>query len=182
MSSQEEKETTAMEVESDEVDKEQPLEDDVDVFQHQFHQLDDSVKDAKEKIADFLLLLQNSRTDDQAIKVKEQCIYRLARIYTEGRQFEEVMQLLKSNNDFFGLLPKARTAKIVRNILNIVSSIPDSLMIQVELCKNVVEWCKVEKRTFLRQRIEAKVNNHFLCSMKLLFSAHGLTMCLFQLL
>lgn len=158
MSGEEQKDVMDV-VEEEEQDKEQALEDDVDIFQHQFHQLDTSTKDAQEKIADFLLLLQNSRSDDHAIKVKEQCIYRLARIYTEGRQFEQVMALLKSNNDFFGLLPKARTAKIVRNILNIVSSIPNSLAIQVELCKDLVEWCKVEKRTFLRQRIEAKVSD-----------------------
>lgn len=82
---------------------------------------------------------------------------RLARIYTENKQFSDVMGLLKTNGEFFTLLPKARTAKIVRNILGIVASVPDSLVIQVELCKDVVEWCKQEKRTFLRQRIEAKV-------------------------
>lgn len=54
-------------------------------------------------------------------------------------------------------MPKAKTAKIVRNILNIVATVPNSLAIQVELCKDVIAWCKVEKRTFLRQRIEGKL-------------------------
>jgi 26S proteasome regulatory subunit N6 len=81
----------------------------------------------------------------------------LAKIYTENKQFSEVVLLLKNNNDFFGTIPKARTAKIVRNMLNIVASVPDSLLIQIELCQDVIAWCKVEKRTFLRQRIEAKV-------------------------
>ena len=52
---------------------------------------------------------------------------------------------------------KVSTAKIVRLILNIVDTVPDSLDIQVSLCRDVVEWCKAEKRTFLRQRIEAKL-------------------------
>ncbi len=69
------------------------------------------------------------------------------------------MALLKSNGDYFSIIPKARTAKIVRNILNIVSSVPDSLDIQVSLCKDVVSWCQAEKRTFLRQRIEAKLSS-----------------------
>lgn len=68
-----------------------------------------------------------------------------------------MMNLLKSNNDFFSTVPKAKTAKIVRNILNIVATVPNSLAIQVELCKDVIAWCKVEKRTFLRQRIEGKL-------------------------
>ena len=82
---------------------------------------------------------------------------RLSRLYTEAKLFDDVMRLLQSNSDFFGVIPKARTAKIVRNILNIVASVPDSLDIQTRLCRDVVEWCKHEKRTFLRQRIEAKL-------------------------
>lgn len=82
---------------------------------------------------------------------------RLARIYTESNQFGEVLTLLKSNGDYFATIPKAKTAKTVRNILNIVATVPNSLDIQITLCKDVVEWCKAEKRTFLRQRIEAKV-------------------------
>lgn len=83
--------------------------------------------------------------------------HRLARIYTESKQFGEVLTLLKNNGDFFATIPKAKTAKTVRNILNIVASVPDSLDIQINLCKDVIDWCKIEKRTFLRQRIEAKV-------------------------
>lgn len=128
-----------------------------DDFQEQFDSLDLSQKDSSQKLKDFLALLRNPRSDEHAIKVKEQCVYRLAKIFTENKQFAEVANILKDNNDFFGVIPKARTAKIVRNMLNIVATVPDSLSIQVDLCKDVVAWCKVEKRTFLRQRIEAKV-------------------------
>eukprot|EP00428_Durinskia_dybowskii_P066765 CAMPEP_0170383608 /NCGR_PEP_ID=MMETSP0117_2-20130122/15562_1 /TAXON_ID=400756 /ORGANISM="Durinskia baltica, Strain CSIRO CS-38" /LENGTH=439 /DNA_ID=CAMNT_0010639315 /DNA_START=41 /DNA_END=1360 /DNA_ORIENTATION=+ len=117
----------------------------------------DSSADVKDKTSEFQKLLQNSRYDEKAVKVKEQCIYRLAKLYTEGKQFAEVMALLKSNNELFSLIPKAKTAKIVRNILNIVGSIPDSLEIQISLSRDVVQWCIAEKRTFLRQRIEAKL-------------------------
>ena len=72
----------------------------------------------------------------------------------------DVLNLLKTNGDYFSIIPKARTAKIVRKILHIVASIPDSLAIQIQLCKDVNEWCKAEKRTFLRQRIEAKVSTY----------------------
>ena len=68
------------------------------------------------------------------------------------------MKLLKDNNEFLGAIPKARTAKIVRNILDIVAELPDTVDIQIVLCRDVVSWCIAEKRTFLRQRIEGKVN------------------------
>jgi 26S proteasome regulatory subunit N6 len=86
----------------------------------------------------------------------------LAKIYTEEKSFNNVLNLLKTNGDFFGLVPKAKTAKIVRTILNIVATVPDSLKIQIQLCGDVIEWCKQEKRTFLRQRIESKVYLFFI--------------------
>lgn len=75
------------------------------------------------------------------------------------------MNLLRSNSDFFSEIPKAKTAKIVRNILDIVAQVPNSEHVQITLCRDVVEWCKAEKRTFLRQRIEARVRTvlEFIC-------------------
>ncbi len=78
-------------------------------------------------------------------------------LYLQDRKFDEVLDLLKMNNELFGAIPKAKTAKIVRNILGLVGEVPQSAKIQIKLCEDVVEWCKIEKRTFLRQRIEAKV-------------------------
>lgn len=86
----------------------------------------------------------------------------IARIYSNGKQFSELMSLIKQNEEFFSAIPKAKTAKIIRNIISFVATSPDSLDIQISLCMDVVEWCKHEKRTFLRQRIEAKVNPHSL--------------------
>jgi len=117
-----------------------------------------------DRIKDYHLLLLNPRYDEQAIKIKEQSIYRLARLYTENKQFSEVMSLLKNCSELFAVIPKAKTAKIVRSILGIVSLVPDSLSIQIELCNDVIAWCVLEKRTFLRQRIEAKLSSLLLQS------------------
>lgn len=70
----------------------------------------------------------------------------------------------QSCSDLFAVIPKAKTAKIVRSILGIVSLVPDSLSIQIELCNDVIAWCVLEKRTFLRQRIEAKLSSLLLQS------------------
>lgn len=81
----------------------------------------------------------------------------------ETKNFNNLLNILKANNQFFSVIPKAKTAKIVRNILNIVDTIPiDTTIVQISLCKDIIEWCKVEKRTFLRQRIEAKLANLYL--------------------
>lgn len=67
------------------------------------------------------------------------------------------MDLLKESNSFFAIIPKAKTAKIVRTIIDIVAKVPDSVELQVELCREVVTWCNAQKRTFLRQRIESRL-------------------------
>ena len=135
---------------------------------------------SENKIDAFEKLLKCERSDDAAMKIKEQCIfwydfdllmlcficyhclfcyvYSLAKIYTENHQFDEIMKLLKTNNDYFGALPKARTAKIVRSILDISAEVPDSTTTQILLCRDVIAWCVAEKRTFLKQRIEGKVS------------------------
>jgi hypothetical protein len=51
-------------------------EDQSDEYVDSFDQLDASPLTSN-KLQDFLLLLKNERMDDQAIKIKEQCIYRL---------------------------------------------------------------------------------------------------------
>lgn len=59
---------------------------------------------------------------------------------------------------FFDNATKAKCAKVVRAVLDIVCSLaPDQLEMQAEVCQNIIKWCKAEKRTFLRQRVEAKL-------------------------
>lgn len=41
------------------------------------------------------------------------------------------MTLLKSSGSFFEALPKAKTAKVVRTIIDIVAKVPDSTALQV---------------------------------------------------
>jgi len=102
-------------------------------------------------------ILVNERSDEAAHRVKEEAIYRLARLYAQAKRFGDVMSLLKDSNTLFAVIPKAKTAKIVRTIIDIVAKVPDSVELQVELCREVVAWCNAQKRTFLRQRIESRL-------------------------
>jgi 26S proteasome regulatory subunit N6 len=111
-------------------------------------------------------LLEDPRLDEIAIKIKEKCIYRLVKIKIDSAgasgsnadaTFRGIMELLQKHDPFLGNIPKAKTAKIVRSILDIVSKVPDSLDIQVSLCRDIISWCVKERRTFLKQRIEARL-------------------------
>lgn len=134
-----------------------------DYFRKQFDDIEEFELDDEQKaIQSYQSLLQSDHSGESVYKTKELCVYKLCRLYTKSSRFDDVLGLLQNNNSFFEAIPKARTAKIVRNVIDIVATVPDSLEIQVRLCKSVIEWCKIEKRNFLRQRLEAKLSALYL--------------------
>ncbi|CEL93555.1 unnamed protein product [Vitrella brassicaformis CCMP3155] len=87
-------------------------------------------------------------------KIQEQAIYALGELYVSKRRGDEVRNLMKEIRPFFATLPKARTAKIVRTLIDNVTKIPGSEDLAILVCKDCIAWCKDEKRTFLRLRVQ----------------------------
>lgn len=56
------------------------------------------------------IVTESERTDDVALRVKEQALYSLTKLYVKERQFEQVMGLLQSANPLFAIIPKVRHA------------------------------------------------------------------------
>jgi len=46
---------------------------------------------------------------------------------------------------------------LVRVLLDAIAQVPGTTDMQLQLCTEQVEWCRAEKRTFLRQRIEIRL-------------------------
>jgi len=94
-----------------------------------------------------------------AVTIKEGAIYALTRALCSIQEYEQVVQLITGDFQvFLDTITKAKCAKLVRQVLDIVCSLaPDELKMQEEICINIVDWTKNEKRTFLRQRVEAKL-------------------------
>jgi len=105
----------------------------------------------------FLSIINTERESDEVSRLKEGAIYKLGALYARGREPEQLRVLLQSIRPFFATVPKAKTAKIVRSLIDLVSQIPDTLAFQIELCRDSIEWCRAEKRSFLRQRIESRL-------------------------
>lgn len=108
------------------------------------------------------LVLDNDALDVESSKVKEQAIQSLCDLYVKKQDAQSLKDLLTKLRGFFASIPKAKTAKIVRGIIDTIAKIPGSTQLQVEVCKEQVEWAKTEKRTFLRQRIELRLASLYL--------------------
>lgn len=112
--------------------------------------------------ADQIPVLQQLLSDMQyygpkATSLKERAIYDLTRAYCNTQQYKAVIPLLQETH-FFSQVTKAKCARVVRAVLDMVClEAPRQLEMQADICKNIIEWCRREKRTFLRQRVEAKL-------------------------
>ena len=119
---------------------------------------DAAAKPAPEKIIVLSKLLQDKdHMGPKAVSLKERTIYDLARAYCETKEYPRVVVLLKET-PLLEEVTKAKCAKIVRAVLDTVCDLaPDQLEMQADICRNIIEWTRREKRTFLRQRVEAKL-------------------------
>ncbi|KAF8822463.1 PCI domain-containing protein [Cardiosporidium cionae] len=96
-------------------------------------------------------------TVEESLRVLEQTIYALALLHVQLEQPLAIQRLLFDCDAFFSILPKARTAKIVRTLIDMVALVPNSQEVQEDLCKQCISWCRLEKRTFLRLRVETRL-------------------------
>jgi len=90
-------------------------------------------------------------------KAREDAALTLADLYAAKGSTAKLTQLLEDLKPLFAAVPKAKTAKIVRAIIDAVARIPGTTELQLKLCREQAEWAREEKRTFLRQRIEARL-------------------------
>ena len=95
---------------------------------------------------------------DEDLRVKELAVTRLCALYVAAADMASLRALLAFLRPFFALIPKARTAKIVRSVIEALGRVPGSTEVLVAVCTETVEWCKAEKRSFLRLRVQLKLS------------------------
>ncbi|RVW27456.1 26S proteasome non-ATPase regulatory subunit 11-like [Vitis vinifera] len=110
-----------------------------------------------EAISILYRVIDNPSSSSESLRIKEQAITNLSDLLRQESRAEELRSLLTQLRPFFSLIPKAKTAKIVRGIIDAVAKIPNTSDLQISLCKEMVAWTRAEKRTFLRQRVEARL-------------------------
>jgi len=98
-----------------------------------------------------------SGADEEGIRNKEQAILELGQLLAETKQAEELAGLIKFSRPFLGSVSKAKAAKMVRQLVDKFLDMEAGTGKEVDLCKECIDWAKDEKRTFLRQALEARL-------------------------
>lgn len=134
----------------------------------QFHEYKNE-KNFSQQYNKFLQLIVSETNDhpmekeqqEDPYKVKEAAIYYLASLCVRQESLSTterlVKKMLEDIRPFFIALPKARTAKIVRNFIDVIADAQNTLEIQEQLCLETIQWCIDEKRMFLRHRVQVRL-------------------------
>lgn len=105
--------------------------------------------------------LSKIEDDEEKDKISEQeqerVILELGERYKKEGKANELAELIKATRPFLSQISKAKAAKLVRSLVDFFLDLEAGIGIEVQLCKECIEWAKEERRTFLRQSLEARL-------------------------
>jgi 26S proteasome regulatory subunit N6 len=100
----------------------------------------------------------DTQIKDKHLKIKELSVMKVGEMYAAIKQVEPIVKLLRNlKKGYFKAIAKAKTAKIVRSLIKSICQVSGNAALQQEIIEESITWCKKEKRTFLRQRLETKL-------------------------
>lgn len=100
---------------------------------------------------------EDQENEDENISNKEKDILNLGEKYKKEGKAKELAELIKATRPFLSMISKAKAAKLVRSLVDYFLDLEAGIGIEVQLCKECIEWAKEERRTFLRQSLEARL-------------------------
>ncbi|KAL4919331.1 hypothetical protein BDW62DRAFT_209808 [Aspergillus aurantiobrunneus] len=103
------------------------------------------------------ILAQGPGSSESSSRDYENALVGLGELYRDEKKPLEIAELIKTSRDSFSSFAKAKTAKLVRQLLDLFSEIPNTLDIQIAVIQSCIEWAVAERRSFLRQNLETRL-------------------------
>lgn len=94
---------------------------------------------------------------EAASNQQESALAKLGELYRDQKNAEGVAQLITLSRGFMSSTAKAKTAKLIRTLLDFFNAIPNSQQIQIGVLKDNIDWAKKEKRIFLKHSLETRL-------------------------
>ncbi|KAI9033772.1 PCI domain-containing protein [Phycomyces nitens] len=102
------------------------------------------------------ILAEKAETED-VLREQELALIRLGEVYRDLKLPQELASLIRSSRPFMSSIAKAKTAKLIRTLVDFFGDIKNCLPLQIEVCKESIDWCVQEKRIFLKQSLETRL-------------------------
>jgi len=111
--------------------------------------------------------------NEEDIREKEVQILEVGEQYKKQGKAQELAELIRGVRPFLSQISKAKAAKLVKSLIDMFLDLEAGIGVEIDLCKECIDWAKEESRTFLRQSLEARLislyfeSNMFLESLQL---------------
>ncbi|KAF9269173.1 proteasome regulatory particle subunit [Marasmius fiardii PR-910] len=93
----------------------------------------------------------------QTLRDQETALVKLGQLYRDQKNAKGVAEIITQSRTFMSSTAKAKTAKLIRTLLDYFNTIPDSQDVQMATLKENIEWAKREKRIFLKHSLETRL-------------------------
>ncbi|KAI9666417.1 MAG: 26S proteasome regulatory subunit rpn6 [Bathelium mastoideum] len=103
------------------------------------------------------ILSQGPGQSDASLRDYENALMGLGELYRDHKQVNQLAELITQTRSVLSSFAKAKTAKLVRQLLDLFTTIPNTVDIQISVTKSCIEWAVSEKRGFLRQNLETRL-------------------------
>ncbi|KAF6742189.1 proteasome regulatory particle subunit [Ephemerocybe angulata] len=99
----------------------------------------------------------NASVQQQTLRDQEKALVKLGELYRDQKNAQGLSNVITQSRSFMSSTAKAKTAKLIRTLLDFFNSIPDSYDIQKQTLIDNIAWAKAEKRIFLKHSLETRL-------------------------
>ncbi|PHH65115.1 hypothetical protein CDD81_3246 [Ophiocordyceps australis] len=94
---------------------------------------------------------------DAATREYETALISLGELYRDQGNIQDLVSLVRDSRTVFSSFAKAKSSKLVRQLLDLLREIPNSTNVEITLTKDCIEWATAERRAFQRQDLEVRL-------------------------
>jgi 26S proteasome regulatory subunit N6 len=94
---------------------------------------------------------------EQSLRDQETALVKLGGLYRDQKNAKGLAEVITLSRAFMSSTAKAKTAKLIRTLLDFFIPIPDSQQTEIAVLLDNIEWAKREKRIFLKHSLETRL-------------------------
>ncbi|KAJ2711096.1 26S proteasome regulatory subunit rpn6 [Coemansia spiralis] len=110
------------------------------------------------------VLFADKAAADVSVADREVALLSLAALFERQQDAAALTRLINSSQHYLVTVSKAKSSKLIRQLVDRFDGIQGGLEAQVGTCKGMLEWAKSENREYLRQSLETRLVSLYLAS------------------